>query len=355
MRQPIGTRQRIVALLAAGLTAAVLSACGSSSGAGGAQRLLEQTFSGSHRVQSGVLSFALTLDPSGSSTLRKPLSVSLSGPFQSQGAGKLPRSNFNLDLNGLGYHGSMGLVSTGASGYLTLQGQAYQLPASDFQRLATSFSAASGGATGGGLSRLGLDPLHWLIDPSVVGEETVAGAATTHIRAGVNASALLVDLNTFLRRSGSSRATASSGLPATISAATRQRIAAATRDAAVDVWTGRSDRTLRKLSLHLNVPVTGQISTLLGGMSSAGIAISFQYSDLNQPQTISAPAAVHPFAQFTAKLQGVAAQLRSTLGIAALGGSGGSASVDKYSTCIQQAAGDVIKMQKCASLLGSGG
>ncbi len=371
MHQPIETRHRVIALMLAGLTAVVLGACGSSSGATGAQSLLAQTFSGSHRVQSGVLNFTLTLNPSGSSTLRTPLSVSLSGPFQSRGAGQLPESSFNLALTGLGRHGSLGLISTGANGYLTLRSQAYQLPASDFQRLASSFSGASGGATGGGLSKLGIDPLHWLTNPSVLGDETVAGASTTHIRAGVNAAALLTDLNTFLQRATTSSATASTGIPTTISPSTRARIAGAIRHATVDVWTGRSDKTLRKLALNLNVPVTGQFSTLLGGMSSAGIAMSLQYADLNQPQTIAAPTSVRPFAEFVTKLRGVAAQFQSTLGGAGLGGtsgtsgagssgpagtgSAGSSGVNTYSRCIQQAAGDVTKMQKCASLLSSGG
>ncbi len=369
MHEPIDTRNRVIALILAGLTAVVLAACGSSSGATGPQRLLEQTFSGSHKVQSGVLSFDLTLNPSGSSTLKTPISVSLSGPFQSRGPGKLPQSNFNIAFTGLWHHGSLGLISTGDNGYITLRGQPYQLPASDFQRLASSFSGASGGATGGGLSKLGIDPLHWLIHPSVIGDETVAGAATTHIRAGVNTSALLADLNTFLRRASASSATASTGIPTTISPATRARIAAAIKNATVDVWTGRSDKTLRKLALSLNVAVTGLISSLFGGMSSAGVAMSFQYADLNQPQTIAAPTQVRPFAEFAVKLRGVAAQLQSMLGGAGLGSTGGAGSsgsaptgsagsssgVNQYTKCIQQAAGDVTKLQKCAPLLSSGG
>ena len=50
----------------------------------------------------------------------------------------------------------------------------------------------------------------------------------------------------------------------------------------------------------------------------------------------------------------------ASLGVAACGSgtspSGGTSSgVQKYGQCIQQAGGDVGRMQKCASLLGSGG
>jgi hypothetical protein len=96
-----------------------------------------------------------------------------------------------------------------------------------------------------------------------------------------------------------------------------------------------------------------------------------QYSDLNKPQTIAAPTAVRPYSEFQTKvsgfvqgLQGAAAGVLGsgsssasggTTGGTTPGGSGSSSNVTKYGQCIQQANGDVAKMQKCASLLGSSG
>jgi hypothetical protein len=373
MDRGMGTRQRGAAILLALVTAVILAACGASSSGGSssasAQTLLKQTFSGSHKIKSGILSFNLTLTPTGSSTIKGPIALGLSGPFQTRGAGNLPASNFNITIDALGHHGQLGIISTGTSGYITLDGAAYQLPAAAFQRLASSFSGAAGGSGTGGLSKLGIDPLHWLTSPSVVGNETVAGASTTHIRAGVNVASLLVDLSTFLQKASASGAAGSTTLPSTISPATRQKIASAVKNPTVDVWTGTSDKTLRKLSINLNVPVTGQISTLLGGLSSAGIGMTFQYANLNQPQTIPAPTNVQPFTGFAVKLRGIVRQIQSTFGGAGLGTASGSGSgsgttasggasavgVQKYTKCIQQAAGDVTKMQKCASLLTSAG
>jgi hypothetical protein len=141
------------------------------------------------------------------------------------------------------------------------------------------------------------------------------------------------------------------------------------------VWTGASDKTIRKLQIGLTLPVTGQISTLLGGLSSAGIGLSMQYSDLNQPQTITAPTSVQPYSQFQTKLktfeQGIQNALAgqatgsSTSGSgsatttpSASGSTGTSGSGSKYQAytqCIQAAAGDVGKMQQCAPLLSGGG
>ena len=86
----------------------VLAACGSSSSAGSggsAQSVLKQTFSSGHSVKSGVLGFALTLTPTGSSTLTTPITLSVSGPFQSRGSGKLPQSDFTLGDQRAGQEG----------------------------------------------------------------------------------------------------------------------------------------------------------------------------------------------------------------------------------------------------------
>jgi hypothetical protein len=356
-----------------------LSACGSSGSSGNASTLLNQTFSGPHAVNSGNLSFSITVNPSGSSTLRGPITLSFGGPFQSLGKGKLPASNFSISIGALGRSGSLSILSTGTNGYVTLQGTSYQLPAATFQKLESSFAqvTASGGGSGSGtLSKLGISPLRWLTNPSVVGKETVGGVDTTHIRAGIDVNAFLKDFSTVLQRASSLGVSGASSLKGGISDSTRARIAASVKNPSFDVWTGNSDKTLRRLALSLTVPVTGQISGLLGGLTSAQIGMDMKYASLNQPQTITAPTALHPFSEFTTKLRSFLSSVQSA-GAGALSGagstgtgtlpnatgagaasgagttgtSGASSSVQRYSACLQAAGQDVTKMQNCASLL----
>jgi hypothetical protein len=372
MTRGIGTARRVALLVLALLAAGAVAACGSSSSTGSAsgadaQTLLKQTFTGSHSVKSGVISFNLTVTPSGSTVIQGPISLTLSGPFQSRGSGKLPASNFSVSIDALGHHGQLGVISTGTAGYVTLDGTAYQLPAADFQKLDSSFSGAAGGAGTGGLSKLGIDPMHWLTNPTVVGNENVGGTSTTHVRAGINVAALLNDVNTFLQKAAATGATGTTGIPSSLSPSTRQTIANSVKNPTVDVWTGTSDKTLRKLSINLNIPVSGKTSTTLGGITSAGVGLTLQYTQLNHPQVIAPPSNVQPFSGFTTKLQSI---LQSVAGLGAGGlgsigtgtgssGSSGSASsgsttnITKYTSCIQAAKGDVSKMQKCASLLNS--
>jgi hypothetical protein len=378
------TARRLFSLLiAVGATCAALSACGGSSE--DATTVLKQTFGGAHKVNSGQLKIVLRVDPSGSGTLKSPITLSFGGPFQSLGKGKLPQSNFDVSLSSGASSGSIAILSTGTNGYVTFQGQSYQLPAASFQKLESSFSqiASSPGAQGGGsnvLSKLGIQPLHWLQNPKIVGTENVGGASTTHIRASVNVAALLADFNTFLSRAASIGVSGAANFPHGISAASRQRIASEVKSPRFDVWTGTSDRTIRKLQIALTLPVTGQISTLLGGLSSAAIGLSMQYSNLNQPQTITAPTSVQPYSQFQTKLRTFEQGIQNTLAGQASGsstsgssttGSGSAATTPSasaapvpsgsgskyqaYSQCIQAAGGDVGKMQQCAPLLNGGG
>lgn len=357
------------------VAALALTACGSSSSgsSGNPNTLLSQTFSGTHKVTSGNLDLSLTIDPSGSTTINGPITLSFGGPFQTRGAGKLPESNFTVSASALGRGVSLGIISTGTSGYVTLQGTSYQMPQSTFQKLESSFGqlASSQGSSSGSstLSKLGIHPLHWLTHPTVIGTENVGGAQTTHIHAGVNVSAMLSDLNTVLQRASSLGVSGSSTLRSGLPASAQAKIAAAIKNPSVDVWTGTNDHTIRRLTIALTLPVTGKTSSQLGGMKSADLNLTMQYANLNQPQTIKAPTAVQPFSQFQAKVAAFVQQLQGAAGSllgagastgGASGGSGSSSggtstSVQKYSQCVQKAAGDVAKMQQCASLLGSGG
>lgn len=354
-----------------------LTACGSaSSGSANPNTLLSQTFTGTHKVTSGNLNLTLTIDASGSSLLSGPITLSFGGPFQTRGAGKLPESNFTVSATALGRSVAVGVISTGTAGYVTLQGASYRMPQATFQKLESSFSqlaSTPGSSSGSGtLGRLGIQPLKWLTNPTVVGTENVGGAQTTHIHAGVNVNALLTDLNTVLEKASSLGVSGANTLKSGIPAADRTKIASEIKSPSVDIWTGTSDKTIRRLTITLTLPITGKTSSELGGLKSADISLTMQYSDLNQPQTIKAPTTVRPFSEFQSKLNAFVQQLQgaaggalgsgssSSSGGSSSGSSGGtstgsSSNVTKYSRCIQAAGGDVGKMQKCAALLGSGG
>lgn len=378
MYQGIRGPRVVAAVLLAVLAAVALAACGSSSTSSGtdASTLLRQTFTGSHKISSGNLDFAVTVDPSGSSTLSGPIKLSFGGPFESSGSGKLPQSDFTVSISALGKSGSLGLLSTGKSGYVTLQGTSYQLPQATFQKLESSLSqigttGSSSSSGGGSLSKLGIKPLDWLQDPKVIGTESVGGTDTTHITANINVAAFLNDFSTFLQKASSLGVSGVGAASKGLSQSVRSQIAGEVKNPRFDVWTGNSDKTLRRLTVALTLPVTGTVSTQLGGMRSADIGMSMQYADVNQPQTITAPKTVRPYSEFTSKVQSFVQSLQGSLGGSSLvpgtssgnsgssgsgsssssSGSGTSSKVQRYSNCVTAAGNDVAKMQRCASIL----
>jgi hypothetical protein len=356
-----------MAALGAALACLALAGCGGSSSPGDAAKVLDQTFGQSHTVKSGQLTFDLVVAPSGSAALRTPITISLGGPFQSLGAGKLPQSNFTLSIAALGRSISLGILSTGTAGYVSFQGTSYPLPQADFQKLESSFaslaSSPGGGRGSGLLGKLGIHPLTWLRNPTVVGTETVAGASTTHVHAGINVSVLLHDFNTFLGKASGLGVTGAASFPSGLSDATIGRLTSEIQNPSFDLWTGSSDRTIRKLLVSLSAPMPSSLSTLLGPRAS--LALTMQYADLNQPQTITAPTTTAPFSQFTAKIKAFVGGLlgggllgsgssSSGSGTSTTGGSSAS-SLNAYAQCIQAAGNDVGKIQQCAPLLGGGG
>ena len=239
-----------------------------------------------------------------------------------------------MSASALGHNVAVGVISTGTAGYVTLQGSSYQLPAASFQKLESSFGqlSTSQGTNSGSsaLAKLGIHPMDWLTNPTLVGTENVGGAQTDHIHAGVNVNALLNDLSTAITKSSSlglaGGTAAAKALSSGIPAADRSKIAAEVKNPSVDIWTGTSDHTIRRLTITLTVPVTGKTSSQLGGVTSADIGLTIQYSDLNQPQTIKAPTNVKPFSQFQTKLDSFVQSLQGLTGATgSSSGSGGAA------------------------------
>jgi hypothetical protein len=372
-------------------TAALVAGCGGSSPGGAsltadsssAHKLLVQTFEGHHKIKSGVISFALKVVPSGSSTITQPLELSVDGPFTNSAAGKLPQSDFTIALSVQGHTAELQVISAGGKGYITLSGQSFELPASSYSKLKSGLGSLAGSSVSsrnsnksgtGTLGQLGIRPLDWVKQPRIAGSATVAGAATTHIAARVDAGALLHDLGKLVGSASSLTGTGAAGaVKQGISAAEQRSIANALRSPQLNVWTGTGDQVLRKLTFTATIPVSGATSTQLGSMTGAVVTFSLQYSHINQPQTITAPSSVQPYSVFRSEVSTLLQEIEGGLGTSTTSGSAttsgttttaggftgtiqsGTSTVSNaapgYTRCIIAAKGDVSKMQKCSKLL----
>lgn len=357
------------------LTAGVVAGCGGGSakpqpgaGSAAAHRLLVQTFAGHHSITSGVLTVDLTVVPRGSSTLTGPIRIAFGGPFMNHGAGRLPESDFTISISAEGHSGALQVISADGKGYITVGGQSYRMPSSSFKSLESGFGSLAASGTGsssnsGAFSSLGIKPLSWLVHPRIAGRSTIGGVATTRVRAGIDTAAMLRDFSHLLARAGSLGISGAGSLPHSIPLSTQRSIAHALGSPSFDLWTGTSDRLIRRLTVSATVPVTGSTRTSLGGMRSAAVTLGFEYSHVNQPQTIPVPSATKPYSVFRAQVSQVLQEIESALltgslgtgsGTTTTGVTGGSTADEKYTQCITAADGDVAKMQRCSKLLATG-
>jgi hypothetical protein len=353
----------IVALLALAAVSLVLAACGGSDGgnsdsggSGGgsedAATLLRQTFTGTHEIRSGKADIDLRVDVKGDPTVRGPITANISGPFQSAGDDELPQFDMALDASAQGQGFKAGLTSTSERLFVNFGGTSYEVPAELLNELKASYrrSQREGSSNSMSLGSLGLDPLSWLEDPTVEGTETIDGVETDHISSDVDVSALLDDVDKILARVSDQGLPTGQQVPSRIPDKDRAQIEDAVKSADIDVWSGAEDHTLRKLTLALSVDIPRESTSL-------DVLLAIELTDLNQSQSIKAPATSRPLDELLGQLQGFLGGAfggaRGLGGSGSSGSSGGASSqqLQAYSDCIQRAGSDVDEAQKCAALL----
>jgi hypothetical protein len=341
----------LLPLLAAG--------CGSS-GAGdtSTSTLLKDTFAGGTPVNSGNLDLTLGVQTQGLKSLSGPLAFKLAGPFDSLGAGKLPKFDFDLDIAAGSQTIQAGAVSLGDSGYLKFNGRAYSLSKALFDQFKNGYekSAAQSKSKSSvpSFKALGVNPSTWLTNAQQVGKAEVGGAQTFHITAGVDVPRFLADINTLLGKAKNLGASSGTGVPQGLSPRVQSTIEHSVKDAKVDIYTGVDDHALRRLALSVDLAVPKAEQKQSGGLKSGELRLDLTIADLNKNQTIQAPQGARPFTELQsqlAALQGTGTTSSSSAATTTAPQGGGSS---KYLQCVQKAGTDIAQVQKCAGLVNGG-
>ena len=332
------TIRAAVALLGAICATCALSACGGSSGSSGdAQSLLNATFSSPKQIESANVNMSLSLGPvgssatSGSSDAGKSLALHLSGPFENASssseaqAGQLPRFALQLALSTGGHTLPVGATSVGSALYVEIAGTWFSTPAATYTAIEQAYAQATKHASSAKVrstfASLGIEPGHWLSDPVEVGTTTIDGVETIHLTATIDVPGFLNDVSKFSQAGsalGLGSATPGSSLftPSAIG-----ELSKAVKVAHVDIYTGKSDHLLRRLELQATVLANSQTRSILSGLSSAEVKLLLELSNINKPQTITAPSNPESSAQMLPALE----QLVGTLEGSGIGSSGSSA------------------------------
>jgi hypothetical protein len=366
VRSPIRSSLLILALLAVPLL--LLAGCGGGSGED-PQKVLRETFGSNKKVTSGKLDLAVSITTDGVQNVNGPITINLAGPFQSQGSSTLPKFDFDLKIGAQGQNFTAGAISTGDKGYIKLQGNTYAVSDQVFNAFKQGFqrsqSQQNGTKTNPSFASLGVNPKEWLKSPENKGETDVAGTTTIHIASGVNVSKLLDGISQLLGKASQLGVAQTQRLPSTLTAAQKKKVQDAIQAPTLDVYTGKDDKIVRRITIKLKFTVPQASQQRANGLKGGQVTLDVTIGQLNQPQTINAPANAKPFSDLSSALRGLGALgalsggsaggtgTGSNGGTGSLGGN--SAKVQAYAQCVQQAAGDISKQQACAKLLTPGG
>ncbi len=302
--------------------------------------LLRDTFRNLDQVKSANLSAKLTADGAGES-----VNASLSGPFQSQGKNKLPKVQLDAKLEGGGQSFTAGVTWLGDKGYVNLNGVNYEVSGLIAKQFEAGYEEGAKQQKSGSNTALllGIDFSKWLKNGRNEGEAKVGDTDTIKLTGDANVAQVIADVQRIAEKAGSLKLPGTQDVPTKLTPEQEKEIVDAVKKFAIEVYTGKDDRILRKLVVNADLqdPASKQTSHVVFELTLSGVG---------EDQDFTAPKNAKPFSEL------VKAAKELTSGVAGSGASGGASSgaanLDEYTKCIDDAQGDTSKMQKCADLIG---
>jgi hypothetical protein len=347
----MGSRSLLFLLVSVLAAAGLVAGCGASgsdqaSSGTDVNQLLKDTFAGKKDIKSGKLDLAVNVNAGQSGTF----ALKLTGPFESQGSGRLPKLDIDASLQGGGQNFQAGVTSTGDKGFVSYAGTDYAVTDAVFKQFKAGFEQsakqASSQSKNQSLATLGIDPSKWLTNAKNEGDAKVGDTDTVRITGDVDVAKALDDVNGALQKIRSIGGAQAANIPNQLSAADKKQAEDAIKSLSVEIYTGKDDKILRRMVVAMKLAAQSQ---------TADVHLDFQLLDLNQGQDIKAPENTKPFNDLVSKLNGLGLSGLGGLGAASGSGSGSTAgnqkNLEKYSKCIQDANGDNSKIAKCADLL----
>src|SRR3954449_10316158 len=338
-------RFRAFALLCVALSAALLSACGSGN-SDDVKATLDKAFS--TPIKSARIDLEVTLKLDGIKQLNGPVKLSVQGPYATGGSQTIPKADWDIAASAAGQNFSAGFISTGDNAWVGFQGQNYEIGKDAVAQINQQIKQAAGQNKQKGLSQFGIDPSAWLQDAKDEGDEKVAGVDTNHVSAALDVGKFLDDLNQIAGKAGGSLG---GGTTAQLTASQKKQIEDVVENPRFDVYVGKDDNIIRRLSADISFKVPADKQAQVGGLKDGTLSFSIEFADVGKPQTINAPASAKPLSELTSQLGGLGAALGGVTGGGATSGGSGSgssgsgsgsngpsaAALQKYSQCLQKA------------------
>jgi hypothetical protein len=337
-----------------------LAGCGGGSGSSDdARTLIDKAFKSP--ISSADMTLNLQAKVTGVASLSQPVSLKIAGPYQSNGKKKLPSFNWQVSISGGGQAFSGGLISTGDNAFVNFQGTNYEVGAAQIAQVNQQLGQQTG--SGKTLKDFGIDPQAWVKDPQTKGDESVNGTDSTHVQADVDVQKMITDFNKTIGQAGGAMG---QNTPQQLTPAQIQQVADVVKNPKLDVYVGKDDDKIRRLSVVIDFEIPSDQRAKFQGAEGGTFTFSIDFAKVGEKQTVTAPANPKPISELQQQLGGLAGGLGGLGGSGSSGGSGGSggsgssgsganptpAQFEKYSKCLEAAdPSDTGAIQKCAQLL----
>jgi hypothetical protein len=356
----------------------LLAGCGGGDDQQEVTKLLDRAFSKS--LKSADVNLDSTIRVRGVPQLDRPIRVRAHGPYRSA---KNQPPEFDIDLS-IGVEGggasiNTGRISVGDRSFIKFQGGFYEVPRDQVDAANKAF--AGGRERRSRVRGARVNPRAWIASAKDEGDEEVAGVETKHVSGQLDVKRMVTDLNSFVVRAGKSLG-AGAAVPKPLPQATLEKIAQVVRNPTFDVYVGKEDERIRRLSTNVQLTVPEADRQQARGIEGGSLELTIEFRKVGKPQKIEAPAQSRPLSDLTKQLGGAGALgLGGALGngqggTAGQGGSGGqggsagtpqppqqrtpqsggsggdTATFQRYAECLDKAdPQDTAALQRCSELL----
>jgi hypothetical protein len=355
-----GVRRLVFALL---MAVCLLAGCGGGEDSDSVEDLLDRAFS--EEIRSADLRVEAEIELTG--VLEEPIRIEAEGPFRSN-ENKLPAADIELRIgsDGGGQTVTSGVLTTGDRAFVKFQDVYYEQPPERVREANEAIRRNSERGRDRPLGELGLDPRSWLAEATQEDDAEVGGVETRHVSGTLDVEILMRNLNRFVERSGSALGAAGQSAPPRLSEADIRELSEAVDDPSFDIYVGKDDDIIRRVSGRVEFEIPKRSRAGLGGLDGGSIVFSVEFRDVNGDQEIEEPANARPLSDLTDSLG--AGGLPGGLGGSGeqsdppappdmpSGGSGDGSSdpeaFRRYADCLDKARPeDTEELQRCAELL----
>lgn len=292
----------IIAILA---LAAVGAGCGGGGSSDDAEALLNKAFA--TEVDSADLKIDVKADLEGVDQLNGPLSLTIEGPYKSQGKKKLPLFDWDINVQGAGQSFAGGLVVTADNAFVEFQGANYEVGTELFQRFASQIEQQP---TQGpqNLKALGVDPASWLNEPEVKDGDDIGGDSTQVVTGDVDVERVVKDFFDLVQSPAVRQQLEAQGQAAPEIQKPSEEQLDKVKDAIENLRFEANvdgDDVLRRVFLdaEFKVPEGADAGSLQGGK----VSVEFVLNDVGNDPQIEAPEGARPLSELTQRfgLQGL--------------------------------------------------